>query len=68
MAEDGAKKTPSKGGKKRRLSNDYQTPEYITVDVSEPHTTYENGKPQFTTYKITTEVRRSTAVFFKVFF
>lgn len=57
MAEDGQKKTPSKGSKKRRLSNDYQTPEYITVDVSDAHTTYENGKPMFTTYKITTEVR-----------
>lgn len=50
-------KDPQKKKKKsRRLSNDYQTPEYITVDVTDPITHEENGKPLYTTYKITTEV------------
>lgn len=42
--------------KSRRLSNEYQTPEYIDVYVTDPITHEENGKPSYTTYKITTEV------------
>jgi len=41
----------------RRLSSNYQEPEYITVDVHDAVTQYENGKPIYTTYKITTIVR-----------
>jgi hypothetical protein len=42
--------------KKRRVSNDYQTPESINVEISDPSTIEEDGKPLYTTYKITTEV------------
>jgi len=40
----------------RKLSSPYQEPEYITVDVTDPITHYDNGKPTYTTYKITTIV------------
>jgi hypothetical protein len=50
--------TAKRSGKKkaRRLSNDYQTPEYITCDVTQPITHMENGKPSYTDYLITTAV------------
>lgn len=43
--------------KKRRASNEYQTPESISVEICDPVTVEEDGKPQYTTYKIITEVR-----------
>lgn len=43
--------------KKRRVSTDYQTPESINVEIIDPITIEEDGKPQYTTYKIVTEVR-----------
>jgi len=42
--------------KKRRASNEYQTPESISVEIVDPVTIEEDGKPQYTTYKIITEV------------
>mmetsp|Transcript_19663 Transcript_19663/g.27429 ORF Transcript_19663/g.27429 Transcript_19663/m.27429 type:complete len:151 (+) Transcript_19663:73-525(+) len=33
---------------------DYSTPEYITVSLSDPITHEENGKPSYTSYKVTT--------------
>lgn len=44
--------------RRRRNSNDYQTPESISVEISEPITITDDGKPQYTTYKIVTEVRQ----------
>eukprot|EP01125_Pyxidicula_operculata_P012533 TRINITY_DN4118_c0_g1_i2.p1 TRINITY_DN4118_c0_g1~~TRINITY_DN4118_c0_g1_i2.p1 ORF type:complete len:112 (-),score=13.10 TRINITY_DN4118_c0_g1_i2:304-639(-) len=38
---------------KKRFDDDYQKPEFIEVQVSDPETiSDENGKPQYTTYKI----------------
>lgn len=53
---DPAKNDQKKKKKSKRLSNEYQTPEYITVDVTDPITHEENGKPLYTTYKISTQV------------
>jgi len=36
------------------FKDDYSTPEYITVSLSEPITMEENGKKTYTTYKVTT--------------
>lgn len=55
MSDDGEEKKRVKK-KSRRLSNDYQTPEYITCDVTAPITHMENGKPSYTDYLITTAV------------
>lgn len=43
--------------KKRRVSSEYQLPESIAIEIAEPITIEEEGKPQYTTYKVITEVR-----------
>jgi hypothetical protein len=40
------------------FTDDYYTPEYITVTVTDPITHEENGKKSYTTYKVTTSVSR----------
>ncbi len=45
--DDKKKKTDRK-----KLSSEYQVPEYIDVEVVEPITHKENGKDSYTTYKI----------------
>jgi sorting nexin-3/12 len=37
---------------RKKLSSEYQVPEYIDVEVVEPITHQENGKDSYTTYKI----------------
>jgi len=37
---------------RKKLSSEYQVPEYIDVEVVEPITHKENGKDSYTTYKI----------------
>jgi hypothetical protein len=46
-----------KSNHENEFTEQYYTPEYITVTVSEPITVEENGKKSYTTYKITTNVR-----------
>lgn len=46
--------------RRRRNSNEYQTPESIAIEITEPITITDEGKPQYTTYKIVTEVRYGT--------
>lgn len=50
--------------KKRRVSSEYQTPESITVEILDPVTIMEDGKPLYTTYKIITEVRPATIAWY----
>lgn len=38
------------------FKDEYYTPEYIAVTVTDPVTATENGKPIYTTYKISTSV------------
>ncbi len=46
-----------KSSHENEFTNEYYTPEYITVTVSEPITHEESGKKVYTSYKLTTVVR-----------
>lgn len=46
-----------KSSHENEFTEQYYTPEYITVTVTDPITVEENGKKLYTTYKITTNVR-----------
>ncbi len=46
-----------KSAHENEFTEQYYTPEFITVTVTEPITVEENGKKSYTTYKITTNVR-----------
>lgn len=45
-----------KSAHENEFTEQYYTPEYIQVAVTEPVTIEENGKKSYTTYKITTTV------------
>lgn len=58
--QDNNNKTDDQKKKKvdrKKLSSEYQVPEYIDVEVVEPITHQENGKDSYTTYKINVIVR-----------
>lgn len=45
-----------KSNHEKEFKDEYYTPEYITISVTEPISHEENGKKAYTSYKITTQV------------